>query len=355
MAYLMLANRMIFEGEFFGAKGDISGEVVFTTGMTGYLETLTDQNYHGQIVLQTFPLIGNYGVIPSDFEHKSIAPAAYIVKHPCQEPSNFRSEGDLGTFLYKKGIVGLCGIDTRMLTKTIRSYGVMNGRIKVDKPTEEDFAELQGSTVKNPVAQVSVKEKALYKSSGSKYTVALIDLGAKESIKRGLLERDCDVWVLPHKTGAEEIRGLKADGIILSNGPGDPADNTETIANIKVLIEARIPMFGICLGHQMLALANGFQTAKLKYGHRGANQPVKDTQTGRVYISTQNHGYEVISSSINREIAEESFINVNDKTNEGIMYKNVPAFSAQFHPEASGESINTGFLFDRFIKLMEVR
>ena len=354
-AYLVLENGITFEGKYFGAQGEITGEIVFTTGMTGYLETLTDPSYYGQIVLQTFPLIGNYGVIPSDFESAAVCAKAYIVKHPCQEPSNFRSEGNLDTFLRERGVVGLYGIDTRALTKIIRENGVMNGRITGDKPTGTILNEIKSYKIHNPVPKVSVVEKKLYKSADAKYTVALYDFGAKEHIKRELLMRGCDVWVFPCGSTPEDILGVSPDGIMLSNGPGDPADNADIIGGIKFLLKTGISIFGICLGHQLLALANGFHTSKLKYGHRGANQPVKDTQNGKIYITSQNHGYAVVSGSIDSSIAGEWFINVNDRTCEGIMYKNAPAFSVQFHPEACGGPQDTAFLFDRFIQSVEVR
>ena len=355
LAYLVLENGMTFEGNYFGAQDEITGELVFTTGMTGYLETLTDQSYHGQIVLQTFPLIGNYGIIPADFESARVGPAAYIVKYPCQNPSNFRNEARLDTFLKERGIIGLCGIDTRALTKTIRENGVMNGRIMTTMPTGKAIDEIRAYETQNPVQRVSVAERSLQKAPDSKYTVALYDFGAKENIKRELIRRGCDVWTFPYNSTFEEILSVNPDGMMLSNGPGDPADNAEIIENLQVLMAAGVPVFGICLGHQLLALANGFSTSKLKYGHRGANQPVKDLKSGRVYITSQNHGYAVTSDSIERQIADEWFVNVNDGTCEGIMYKNTPAFSVQFHPEACGGPRDTAFLFDRFVRSMEVR
>ena len=354
-AYLILENGTVFEGEGFGATGEITGEIVFTTGMTGYLETLTDPSYCGQIILQTFPLIGNYGVIPADFESASVGASAYIVKHPCQDPSNFRSEGSLDTFLRERGVVGLCGIDTRALTKIIRENGVMNGKISSVRPTKAELDEIKSYKIQNPVKQVSSKEKKLYKAENARYTVALYDFGLKENIRRELLSRGCDVWTFPSDSAAEEIMSVSPNGIMLSNGPGDPEDNTEIIENLKVLLKAGVPVFGICLGHQLMALANGFKTSKLKYGHRGANQPVTDILSGRVYITSQNHGYAVESTSIDRCTAEEWFVNANDMTCEGIIYKNAPAFSVQFHPEACGGPRDTAFLFDRFIQSMEVK
>ena len=257
--HLILENGMVFEGQSFGSEGDVTGEIVFTTGMTGYLETLTDQSYHGQIVLQTFPLIGNYGIIPSDFESSSVGPLAYIVKTPCRFPSNFRSEGTLDSFLREKGVVGLYGIDTRALTKIIREHGVMNGRITKTSPAGVSLEEIRSYRIKDAVPNVSCAKPVLYKGDGTKYTVALFDFGLKENIKRELLKRGCDVYVLPWDTSPDAVMGLEVDGIILSNGPGDPADNIKIIKNLKTLMQTGIPIFGICLGHQLLALASGFK------------------------------------------------------------------------------------------------
>jgi len=348
-AYLILENGKVFEGKFFGAQGDVTGEIVFTTGMTGYLETLTDPSYRGQIVMQTFPLIGNYGVIPEDFESANVGAKAYIVKHPCSTPSNFRSKNDLDTFLKERGIIGLCGIDTRALTKIIRQNGVMNGKISSRAPVDADYEEIKKYTVINPIADVSSKttEKKLPESQVVR-RIALMDYGAKRGIANALLKRGCEVQAFPHNTQAEEIIKYKPNGIMLSNGPGDPADpaNKAIIETLKVLIKTGIPIFGICMGHQVLAMANGYKTRKLKFGHRGANQPVKDTQTGMVYITSQNHGYEVVADNSNQ--GSFSFINVNDGSCEGLDYG--VSFSVQFHPEAKGGPLDTGFLFDKFIE-----
>ena len=353
-AYLTLENGTTFEGQSFGAALETTGEIVFATGMTGYLETLSDPSYCGQIVLQTFPLIGNYGVIPDDFESDIVGPAAYIVKHPCQAPSNFRSEGTLDTFLRRKGIAGLCGIDTRALTRIIREHGVMNGRISPRKPTDSDLRTIKTYRIEQPVPKVSTKQRRLFPAQVRRHTVALLDFGAKRNIIRELNARGCDVWAFPCQSSMEEILSIAPCGIMLSNGPGDPADNTQIIQTLAKLMQTQIPIFGICLGHQLMALACGFQTHKLKYGHRGANQPAKDTQTGSVYITSQNHGYAVTSASIDKRIADEWFVNVNDRTCEGILYKNAPAFSVQFHPEAAAGPLDTAFLFDKFIQAMEV-
>lgn len=353
--YLILENGKVFEGETFGSEGDVTGEIVFTTGVTGYLETLTDQSYHGQIVLQTFPLIGNYGVISTDFESSTVGPLAYIVKKPCQEPSNFRSEKSLGTFLKDKGIIGLCGVDTRALTRIIREYSTMNGRITKTLPKGVSLENIRSYIIKNAVQNVSIKKPTLYKSNKARYLVALFDFGLKDNIKQELLKRGCDVWVLPWNTLPDDVMRLNVDGIILSNGPGNPAENIEIIKNINTFIWGRIPIFGICLGHQLMALASGFKTHKLKYGHRGTNHPVKDIKSGRVYMSSQNHGYAVITESIDTRIADEWFININDQTCEGLWYKQSPAFSVQFHPEACAGPKDTAYLFDLFIASMEGR
>jgi len=353
-AYLILENGRVFEGNFFGAKGEVIGEIVFTTGMTGYLETLTDPSYCGQIVMQTFPLIGNYGLIPEDFESASVGAKAYIVKYPCKTPSNFRSQNELGAFLEEKGIIGICGIDTRALTKLIRENGVMNGKITDAEPAKTDIKEIKKYYVHNPIAAVSSRISQKFLPENSQVSdkaakrIALMDFGAKRGIAAALVKRGCEVWTFPHDTQAEDILKIKPDGIMLSNGPGDPSDhgNKMILDTLDVLIKSGIPIFGICMGHQLLALANGFKTRKLKFGHRGANQPVKDMQTGRIYITSQNHGYEVFAEG--SEQNNYSFINVNDGSCEGLDYGN--SFSVQFHPEACGGPLDTGFLFDRFME-----
>ncbi len=354
-AYLVLENGTIFEGKSFGASGEVIGEVVFTTGMTGYLETLTDPSYFGQIVLQTFPLIGNYGVIPSDFESKAVGASAYIVKHRCQHPSNFRSEGELDTFLKNNNIVGLYGIDTRALTRIIRNSGVMNGVITTKNPTDANIDDIVKYNVINAVRSVAVSSVEKAETLKDRYNIALLDFGYKKNIVNELTNRGCKVFVMPSTTTASELKDLKLDGIMLSNGPGDPAENVEIIENLKEIAATKIPIFGICLGHQLLALSMGFKTEKLRFGHRGANQPVKDLTTGRVFISSQNHGYAVCSNSINNKTATEWFVNVNDNTCEGIIYNEIPARTVQFHPEACGGPLDTGFLFDEFLSNLEVK
>lgn len=351
-AYLLLENGDIYEGFAFGAEKEIVGELVFTTAMTGYLETLTDPSYYGQIVCQTFPLIGNYGVIPSDFESKKPALKAYIVREWCQQPSNFRCDGVIDTFLKQSDIPGLYGIDTRRLTKTVREYGVMNAKITYEKP-ECVSDEIKNYKVTNAVSSVTCDGSAeIFKAENAKYNVVLMDFGAKDNIRRELVKRGCNVTVVPGNTTAEQIKSLNPDGIMLSNGPGDPSENVEIINQLKLLCEAKIPTFGICLGHQLLALSQGAKTKKLKYGHRGANQPATDTQTGRVYITSQNHGYAVMADTL-PDNAYESFVNANDGTCEGVTYTDMPAFTVQFHPEACGGPLDTSFLFDKFLKLMQ--
>ena len=392
-AYLILADGTVFEGNSIGAQGKTIGEVVFTTGMTGYLETLTDPSYFGQIVTQTFPLIGNYGVIPEDFESARSWVRGYIVREMCDGPSNFRCKGNLDDFLKAQNIVGICGIDTRALTKKLRESGVMNGMIVsgedcpdvisantnvistsnvISVLDTEIFNEIKEYTITDAVKSVSRKEKGepvlpvfasqkleaqaekvIGKNTAKACAIALFDFGAKANIQRELEKRGCKVTVVPYNTTAQEIINLNPDGIMLSNGPGDPAENTGVIAEIRKLCDyGKIPIFGICLGHQMLALARGAKTSKLKYGHRGGNHPCKDLLTNRVYITSQNHGYAVEATSLPPQ-ARLSFINVNDNTCEGIEYTDIPAFSVQFHPEACGGPHDTNFLFDRFLKMME--
>ena len=352
-AYLILENGTVFEGKSFGAEKETMGELVLTTAMTGYLETLTDPSYFGQVVIQTFPLIGNYGVIPSDFESKVPSLRGYIVREWCQAPSNFRCEGDLDTFLKESDIPGIYGLDTRALTRIVREYGVLNCKIAYSgEVTEEELAEIKAYKIEQAVESTTISEKEEFKAENGELNVVLMDFGAKHNIGRELVKRGCNVTVVPAHTTAEQIKAMNPDGIMLSNGPGAPSDNTAINAELKKLCEYKIPTFGICLGHQLLALSQGAKTEKLKYGHRGANQPAKEVETGRVYITSQNHGYAVVSDSM-PENAVESFVNGNDDTCEGVKYTNMPAFSVQFHPEACGGPHDTAFLFDRFIDLMK--
>ena len=354
-AYIILADGHIFEGNFFGDDRPVTGELVFTTGMGGYIETLTDPSYFGQIIMQTFPLIGNYGFIPEDCESESCFARGYIVHDQCETPSNFRSGGTVGDFLKNHGITAVCGVDTRALTLLIREHGVMNAAITDALP--DDMAgflnKLSEYRVSGSVEAVSTKKEIIFAAEGEqKYRVALYDFGHKMNIVRSLTKRGCEVTLLPFDTHAQYVISRGFDGVMLSNGPGDPADNTKVVEEIRKLF-GKIPMFGICLGHQLLALAAGAKTEKLKYGHRGVNQPVKELSCGRVYISSQNHGYAVKGESLEKIGAKQSFINANDGTNEGAFYPGKMAFSVQFHPEACSGPKDTEFLFDRFIKLME--
>ena len=347
--YLVLGNGRVFEGRAIGYDGTGFGELVFTTGMTGYLETLTDPSYAGQIVVQTFPLIGNYGVIEEDFEGES-AVSGYVVRELCAHPSNFRSTGSLDDYLKKKKICGICGVDTRELTRILREEGVTNALLCDELP--EDLSVLQTDALAGAVEKVTRKEKEVFMPEGeARFHVALYDYGVKRNIIRSLTTRKCRVSVLPARTPAEEIFALHPDGVLLSNGPGDPAENIFEIAQIEKIV-GRLPVFGICLGHQLTALAMGGKTEKLKYGHRGANQPVRDTSTGRTYITSQNHGFAVVAESL-AGVGRESFVNANDGSCEGMDYPGKKCFTVQFHPEACAGPRDTGFLFDRFLSMME--
>lgn len=352
-AYLILADGTVFEGKSFGKEGTVIGETVFTTAMVGYQETLTDPSYCGQIVTQTFPLIGNYGVNSVDYESNGSVVSGYIVREKCDEPSNFRCEGTLDGFLKKYGIIGIYDIDTRRLTRIIRETGVMNGMITTEAfDKEKAVGEIKAYTVGKVVPKVSGEKPETFKAENEKFRVALLDYGYKYNIRRELVKRGCTVTVMPWNTTADGIKALNPDGIMLSNGPGDPTDNPEAINTLKELIPAQIPTFGICLGHQLLALANGAKTVKLKYGHRGGNQPVTDLELDRTFITSQNHGYAVVSESVPADAGKVSHINGNDHTCEGVRYTNAPAFTVQFHPEACGGPRDTAYLFDEFIELM---
>ena len=340
--YLTLQNGRQFVGYRFGARGDITGELVFTTGMTGYIETLTDPSYFGQIVMQTFPLIGNYGVTP-DWQSDRPWVSAYIVREKCDFPSNFRSQGTLEEYLEENGIVGVYGLDTRELTKIVRETGVMNAAI-TSKPVN-NLSEILNYRIKDAVKTVTCNEP-IYSGDPNGIKVVVWDFGAKRYITQELINRGCYCISVPSTYTAEQILALNPQGLMLSNGPGDPSENVEIIENLRKLI-GKLPIFGICLGHQLLALAMGGKTKKMKYGHRGGNQPVKNTKTNRVYITSQNHGYEVIASSM--PVGTPSYFNANDGTCEGVDYPEYNAFTVQFHPEARGGPRDASFLFDKFI------
>lgn len=375
-AFLILEDGTVFMGKSIGSTCDRISEIVFNTSMTGYLEVLTDPSYAGQAVVMTYPLIGNYGICYEDMESTKPWVDGYIVREIARRPSNFRSEKTIEEFLKENDIPGIEGIDTRSLTKILREKGTMNGMIT----THENFDlqkvidKLKNHRSSNAVNLVTCKEKEtllskdynvseldktrsglkLYPYKTGKFKVALLDYGSKDNIIDCLRKRGCDVTVYPASTTADEVISDNPDGIMLSNGPGDPKECVDIIKEVKKLYDSNIPIFAICLGHQLMALANGGNTRKMKYGHRGANHPVKDLKTGRVYISTQNHGYVVEERTIRDNIAEPSFINVNDKSIEGLHYLGKNIFTVQFHPEACSGPQDTEFLFDEFMQMMEV-
>ena len=350
-AFLILEDGTVFEGTSIGSKKEVISEIVFNTSMTGYLEVLTDPSYAGQAVVMTYPLIGNYGITP-DMESERPWVDGYIVRELSRMPSNFRCEGTIQDFLTEHDIPGIAGVDTRALTKTLRDKGTMNGMITTDENynIEEILPKLKAYRTGNVVDKVTCKEPKILKGKGKK--VALLDLGAKNNIAKSLNERGCEVTIYPAHTTAQEILDTKPDGIMLSNGPGDPKECESIIAEIKKLYESEVPIFAICLGHQLMALATGADIYKLKYGHRGGNHPVKDLATGRVYISSQNHGYAVDAKALDEKVAVPAFTNVNDGTNEGLKYVGKNIFTVQFHPEACPGPQDSAYLFDRFITMM---
>ena len=352
-AYLILEDGTVFEGTSIGSSREVISEIVFNTSMTGYLEVLTDPSYAGQAVVMTYPLIGNYGICREDMESRQAWPDGYIVRELSRIPSNFRSGDTIDHFLKEQDIPGISGIDTRALTKILREKGTMNGMITTngDYDLEEVKEKIRQYTVKGVVLKTSVKKPYVLPGDGKK--VALLDCGAKDNIARNLNKRGCEVTVYPADTPAEEILKTNPDGIMLSNGPGDPAENVGIIEEVRKLYESSVPIFAICLGHQLMALATGAKTYKLKYGHRGGNHPVKDLETGRVYITSQNHGYAVDEESLDPSVAVPAFVNVNDKTSEGLKYVGKNIFTVQYHPEACPGPLDSGYLFDRFMRMME--
>lgn len=396
-AFLILEDGSVFEGTHIGAVKEIISEIVFNTSMAGYLEVLTDPSYAGQAVCMTYPLIGNYGICHEDMESGKPWPDGFIVRELSRIPSNFRSDDTIQSFLEKNGVPGIAGIDTRALVKILREKGTMNGMITTNEQYElsEILPKLKEYTTGKVVEKVTCAEKFEVKGtadlkdngpiSGSAWfdaqqyqrfldgdmsarekrpslvrqlngtgkKVALLDLGAKDNIAHSLAMRGCNVTVYPAGTSADEIIADAPDGIMLSNGPGDPKECTGIIKEIRRLYETDIPIFGICLGHQLMALATGADTFKMKYGHRGGNHPVKDLATGRVYITSQNHGYVVDMDKLDPKVATPAFINVNDGTNEGLAYTGKNIFTVQYHPEACAGPQDSGYLFDRFINMME--
>lgn len=350
-AFLILEDGTVFEGSSIGAAREVISEIVFNTSMTGYLEVLTDPSYAGQAVVMTYPLIGNYGITP-DMESARPWPDGYIVRELSRMPSNFRCEGTIQDFLVKHDIPGIAGIDTRALTKILREKGTMNGMITTNENyhLEEILPRLKAYQTGNVVEKVTCARTSRLAGKGKR--VALMDFGAKNNIAKSLQQRGCEVTIYPAHTNAEEILADKPDGIMLSNGPGDPKECKEIIEELKKLYQSDTPIFAICLGHQLMALANGADTHKMKYGHRGGNHPVKDLETGRVYISSQNHGYVVDTEHLDPAVAVPAFINVNDGTNEGLKYTGKNIFTVQFHPEACPGPQDSSYLFDRFIDMM---
>jgi carbamoyl-phosphate synthase small subunit len=356
-AILALEDGKVFKGESFGAKGERCGEVVFNTSMTGYQEILTDPSYKGQIVTMTYPLIGNYGINKEDVESRKPFLEGFAVKEYSKLSSNWRSEKSLGDYLKENNILGIEGIDTRVLTLHIRQAGAMKAVLSTEDLDEKNLIKKaknsQGLTGIDLVREVTSKKIYVWsKIKTKKYKVVVLDCGVKYSILRELLNKGCQVIVVPAKASAKEILNLKPHGVLLSNGPGDPAAVKYVIETTRGLI-GKIPIFGICLGHQMLSLALGGTTYKLKFGHHGANHPVKDIKTEKVYITVQNHGFCVDIATLNKKEIEITHINLNDQTLEGIRHKKLPIFSVQFHPEASAGPHDAGYLFREFIKMMK--
>ncbi|WP_449241329.1 glutamine-hydrolyzing carbamoyl-phosphate synthase small subunit [Desulfoscipio gibsoniae] len=352
-AYLALEDGTLLTGRSFGATGEQWGEVVFNTGMTGYQEILTDPSYYGQIIVMTYPLIGNYGINREDFEAKKSFIRGFVVKEACDHPSNWRAGYRIGDFLAREGVPGISAVDTRALTRHLRSFGTMRGYIATGAADPARLVEkaracphLSGQKL---VADVAVKES--YTIEGRGFRVVLIDLGSKQNIIRKLKERDCTVIVAPPDITPEQIGQLAPDGVLISNGPGDPVDVPATIDTTRA-ITGKYPIFGICLGNQVMALALGAKTYKMKFGHRGANHPVKDLRTGRVYITSQNHGFSVDEASIAGLDIDVTHINLNDHTVEGIRHKHLPLFAVQYHPEASPGPQESDYIFDQFMDMM---
>ena len=380
-AYLILEDGTVFCGKSIGSQREVISEVVFNTSMTGYLEVLTDPSYAGQALVMTYPLIGNYGISIEDMESSRAWPDAFIVRELSRIPSNFRSEDTIQNFLQRYDIPGISGIDTRALTILLREKGTMNGLITTNEYSKAQIEDLlpkiRAYTTGKVVEKVTCAKKYEFTDSGDTvpqpstvgvrnelseemqrelysrhFRVALLDFGAKRNIARSLVRRGCRVTVYPAHTSAEEILNDRPDGIMLSNGPGDPKECTQIIEEVRKLYDSDVPIFAICLGHQLMALATGGDTYKMKYGHRGGNHPVKDLKTRRVYISSQNHGYVVDVEHIDPNLASPAFSNVNDGTNEGLVYLNKNIFTVQFHPEACPGPQDSGYLFDRFLMMM---
>ena len=368
-AVLVLEDKSVFIGKGFGAAKRVSGEVVFSTSMVGYPESLTDPSYNGQILTLTYPMVGNYGVpayddymfgVPLYFESIGIKATGLVIHELCHEPHHWASERTLHQWLSSEGVPGIYGIDTRMLTKKLREEGVMRGILEVCEQGEnldpdnllKEVKEIPDSNMRDLVGEVTINGPVHYQFNGGK-RVAVIDCGAKASILRNLFKHRIDVVRMPYDFSAEDILEFKPDGVIISNGPGDPKKCEKTIRTVRELFQEEVPIMGICFGNQILSLALGGDTYKLKYGHRSQNQPAYDVETGRCYITTQNHGYAVDAGSLEETGLEVSFINANDKTVEGVKHRDGKAFAVQWHPEASPGPYDTEFIFDSFLKSLE--
>ncbi|MCR8635139.1 carbamoyl phosphate synthase small subunit [Paenibacillus radicis (ex Xue et al. 2023)] len=350
-AKLLLEDGTVFEGKAFGGEGETSGEVVFHTGMTGYQEILSDPSYCGQMIAMTYPLIGNYGINRDDFEAIRPWVQGFIVRNHELAPSNWRSSMNLNAVLKQYGIPGISGIDTRMLTRIIRQHGTMKGLLSTSsKPLAALQEQLHAmKPLRNQVSLVSTPQP--YRSPGAKERIVVVDFGCKLGMLRELSGRGCDVVVVPHDSTADQIRSFNPDGVLLSNGPGDPKDSAHVIPVIRELL-GEIPLFGICLGHQLFALACGADTGKLAFGHRGSNHPVKEVATGHCLITSQNHGYTVIDATVASTDLMITHINNNDGTIEGLKHSYHPAFSVQFHPEAAPGPYDSNTLFDQFLDMI---
>ena len=358
-AWLLLQDGTLFEGKSFGAEGSSIGEVIFSTSMAGYQEVLSDPTYYGQILTQTFPLIGNYGVNSEDMSADRCFLHGYIVREWCDTPSNFRCEGDIDKFLKEQGVIGLYGIDTRHLTKILREKGTMNGLITTEaiRDKANTLKKIAKYTVKNAIQSVTEGTPLLSETSQlgpqAELRIGILNLGCCEYLKEEMLGRDCDTVIFNPNQPASTILENKVDGIILSEGPGDPAEDKDVLKTIEELIDDGIPMMGIGLGHQMLALANDMKCRRMLHGHRGASQPVIDTLTGKTYITSQNHGYAVNEETVDEDVANIRYKNANDKSCEGLVYKDIPALSVQFRPQGDGSDQDTAFLYDEFVEMVK--